>query len=209
MMRLTAAALAALVLAGCASFSRDGGFGSVEQLTNERIGQSPTYQRTAEQGDAAKSRVTDMAAPTGQSRGRTKFSRTSNAAGRAPGSRSMTTPRTGRLSICSTSFRPIPCMGSASRTCMKPFCSACGKSSALSSRRVPNARGFVRVGRSGTEPNTEEPGVEDIPPPPGNEASGRAGAASYLDTAGVGRFMRGAGRASLRFATHAQACRAR
>lgn len=57
MIRMTATALAALSLAGCASFSPDGGFGSVEQLTKERIGQSPSYQRNAAQTDSAQSRV--------------------------------------------------------------------------------------------------------------------------------------------------------
>lgn len=35
----------ALTLAGCASFSPDGGFSRVEQLTRERTGQTPVYQR--------------------------------------------------------------------------------------------------------------------------------------------------------------------
>jgi len=60
MMRLTVTALASLVLAGCASFSQDGGFNTVEQLTKERVGQTPTYQRTAEQSDFAKARVADL-----------------------------------------------------------------------------------------------------------------------------------------------------
>jgi outer membrane protein TolC len=60
MMRLSAAALSSLVLAGCASFSPDGGFHAVDQLTKERVGQSPSYQRNAEQADAAKSRVAEL-----------------------------------------------------------------------------------------------------------------------------------------------------
>jgi hypothetical protein len=36
MMRLSASAAAALVLAGCASFSPDGGAGRVAELTKER-----------------------------------------------------------------------------------------------------------------------------------------------------------------------------
>ena len=60
MIRLTAAALASLALAGCASFSPDGGFTTVEQLTQERIGQTPTYQRTSEQADSAKARVAEL-----------------------------------------------------------------------------------------------------------------------------------------------------
>ena len=60
MIRLTAAALASLALAGCASFSQDGGFNAVEQLTKERVGQAPNYQRTTEQADSAKTRVTEL-----------------------------------------------------------------------------------------------------------------------------------------------------
>lgn len=59
-MRLTATAVASLVLGGCASFSQDGGFTTVEQLTKERVGQTPTYQRTAEQADSAKTRVAEL-----------------------------------------------------------------------------------------------------------------------------------------------------
>ncbi|WP_374564697.1 TolC family protein [Ideonella sp.] len=57
---LSAAALAALLLAGCASFSPDGGFGTVEQLTQDRIGQAPKLQRTPEQADAAGARVAEL-----------------------------------------------------------------------------------------------------------------------------------------------------
>ena len=60
MMRLTATSLASLVLGGCASFSQDGGFTTVEQLTKERVGQTPTYQRTGEQTDSAKARVAEL-----------------------------------------------------------------------------------------------------------------------------------------------------
>jgi outer membrane protein TolC len=60
MTRLTTAALASMVLAGCASFSADGGFGKVEQLTLERIGRTPTVQRTREQADAAGTRVAEL-----------------------------------------------------------------------------------------------------------------------------------------------------
>jgi outer membrane protein TolC len=60
MMRLTVTALASLVVGGCASFSQDGGFRAVEQLTEERVGKTPTYQRTKEQTDAAKARVAEL-----------------------------------------------------------------------------------------------------------------------------------------------------
>lgn len=39
---------AALLLAGCASFSPDGGFGEVQRLTRERTGQAPALQRGTE-----------------------------------------------------------------------------------------------------------------------------------------------------------------
>ena len=60
MMRLTATALASVALAGCASFSQDGGFATVEQLTRERVGHTPTNQRTGEQSDSAKARVAEL-----------------------------------------------------------------------------------------------------------------------------------------------------
>jgi outer membrane protein TolC len=60
MMRLTSTAVATLFLAGCASFSQDGGFGTVEQLTKERTGQTPAYQRNAEQADSAKAQVAEL-----------------------------------------------------------------------------------------------------------------------------------------------------
>lgn len=59
-MRPTATALASLVLVGCASFSADGGFGNVGQLTQERIGQTPSYQRSPEQADSATARVAEL-----------------------------------------------------------------------------------------------------------------------------------------------------
>jgi outer membrane protein TolC len=57
MMRLTATALAALVLGGCASFAPDGGFGRVEQLTQERVGHAPVYQRTGEPAESTRARI--------------------------------------------------------------------------------------------------------------------------------------------------------
>ncbi|MEP6874861.1 MAG: TolC family protein, partial [Burkholderiales bacterium] len=57
---MTATALASLALAGCASFSQDGGFAAVEQLTKERVGQTPTYQRTIGQADSARACVADL-----------------------------------------------------------------------------------------------------------------------------------------------------
>lgn len=46
MMRLPSTAGALLILAGCASFSPDGGFDSVGQLAQERAGVTPSWQRT-------------------------------------------------------------------------------------------------------------------------------------------------------------------
>ena len=60
MMRLTAAASAALILAGCASFSPDGGMGKVAELTKERTGQSVTMQRSAKEADTAQARVSEV-----------------------------------------------------------------------------------------------------------------------------------------------------
>ena len=53
MMKLTSAASAALLLAGCASFSPDGGAGKVSELTKERTGQSVTLQRSESDVDTA------------------------------------------------------------------------------------------------------------------------------------------------------------
>lgn len=58
--RPMATVLASLLLAGCASFSEDGGFAAVDRLAKERVGQSPAYARTAEQAAAARSRVAEL-----------------------------------------------------------------------------------------------------------------------------------------------------
>ncbi len=60
MIRLTAVALAALALGGCASLSPDGGFGTVEQLSKERTGQTPKYPRTDEEANSAKARLAEL-----------------------------------------------------------------------------------------------------------------------------------------------------
>jgi outer membrane protein TolC len=59
-MRLTAVAAAGAFLAGCASFSRDGGFGKVAELTKERTGQTPTYQRSTSDTDSAEARSAEL-----------------------------------------------------------------------------------------------------------------------------------------------------
>jgi outer membrane protein TolC len=54
------AAAAALLLAGCATFSPDGGFDRVAELTKERIGQSPRWARSAADEDAVNGRVDEL-----------------------------------------------------------------------------------------------------------------------------------------------------
>ncbi len=60
MTRLTIIAAASLLLAGCASFSPDGGFGKVSQLTQERTGQSVALQRSPEEAQIAQNRVAEL-----------------------------------------------------------------------------------------------------------------------------------------------------
>lgn len=56
------ALLAPLLLAGCASFSNDGGFDAVSQLTRAHIGQPATPQRTAADRASADARVAELLA---------------------------------------------------------------------------------------------------------------------------------------------------
>ena len=58
--RLAPAAMAALMTAGCASFSPDGGADKVSALTKERTGHSVTLQRSPADGDAAAARVSEL-----------------------------------------------------------------------------------------------------------------------------------------------------
>jgi outer membrane protein TolC len=60
MMRLTAATFALLVLAGCASFSPDGGLGRVSDLTKERTGQAVAAQRTQRDTETASTRIAEI-----------------------------------------------------------------------------------------------------------------------------------------------------
>ncbi|MFZ4289513.1 TolC family protein [Variovorax sp. HJSM1_2] len=60
MKRITVVAVAALTLAGCASFSPDGGSARVAEMTRERVGQKPVYQRTENQIDNARTRVSEL-----------------------------------------------------------------------------------------------------------------------------------------------------
>ncbi len=60
--RAAAVAAATLLLAGCASLSPDGGAAYVAELTQQRTGQAPPYQRTAEDVDAAQARIAELLA---------------------------------------------------------------------------------------------------------------------------------------------------
>ncbi|MEJ7930135.1 TolC family protein [Ramlibacter sp. AN1015] len=62
MIRLCASAAAAVLLAGCASFSPDGGFDRVAELTRERTGQAPSYQRSAQDTLHAQARIDELLA---------------------------------------------------------------------------------------------------------------------------------------------------
>ncbi|HEY1227881.1 MAG TPA: TolC family protein, partial [Ramlibacter sp.] len=59
-MRPIAIAAATVFLAGCASFSQDGGFDNVSRLTKERSGQPVAMQRTDSDRQAAASRVAEL-----------------------------------------------------------------------------------------------------------------------------------------------------
>ena len=60
MIRLAAVAAATLLVGGCASFSPDGGFGSVQQLTRERAGQTPALLTKPADIDTAQARVAEL-----------------------------------------------------------------------------------------------------------------------------------------------------
>jgi outer membrane protein TolC len=56
-MRIAAAALATLALGGCAGFSADGGFGTVEQAASERLGKDVRWARSDAERAALDARV--------------------------------------------------------------------------------------------------------------------------------------------------------
>ena len=58
--RLATAASAALLLAGCASFSPDGGASRVSELTKPRTGQAVAAQRSSAEVDAAAARIAEL-----------------------------------------------------------------------------------------------------------------------------------------------------
>ena len=60
MMPRTAIATASLFLVGCASFSPDGGFDKVSDLTKERTGQAVSDQRTDASAQTARARVAEL-----------------------------------------------------------------------------------------------------------------------------------------------------
>ena len=55
-----ALAAATLLLAGCASFPTDGGFGAVQQLTRERTGQTPTRLTQPAEQATAQARIAEL-----------------------------------------------------------------------------------------------------------------------------------------------------
>ncbi|HWI10845.1 MAG TPA: TolC family protein [Burkholderiaceae bacterium] len=60
--RACSVALLALAQVGCASFSPDGGFGKVAELTRQRTGQTASWQRSPADVDAAQARVAELLA---------------------------------------------------------------------------------------------------------------------------------------------------
>ncbi|WP_430419866.1 TolC family protein [Methylibium petroleiphilum] len=54
--------LASLMLAGCASFSPDGGFGAVEQVARDRLGKDALWARTTADQDRIDTRVAELLA---------------------------------------------------------------------------------------------------------------------------------------------------
>src|SRR3954470_21985348 len=60
MIRISMIALAAATLAGCASFSPDGGMARVSDLTRERTGQAVQWQRSPADADVAAARVAEL-----------------------------------------------------------------------------------------------------------------------------------------------------
>lgn len=61
-MRAATAAIAGVVLAGCATFSEDGGFGAVESAVRERTGQPTRWVRSESDADSVSARVKELLA---------------------------------------------------------------------------------------------------------------------------------------------------
>ncbi len=58
--RMLAIALSAFALAGCATFSQDGGFGAVERTTKERVGKEVKWAKTDADRDAIDQRLAEL-----------------------------------------------------------------------------------------------------------------------------------------------------
>jgi len=58
--RVMAVAILALFLGGCAGFSQDGGFATIEQTAKERIGKDVTWARNDREHDTIEARVTEL-----------------------------------------------------------------------------------------------------------------------------------------------------
>ena len=61
-MRTAVVMLGATLLAGCASFSEDGGFGNVQRAVKERTGQEAKWQRSPDETNSVRTRVKDLLA---------------------------------------------------------------------------------------------------------------------------------------------------
>ena len=59
-MRAATISLAAAFLAGCATFSEDGGFGTVQRTVRERTGLTATWQRTEEEAKSVRASVREI-----------------------------------------------------------------------------------------------------------------------------------------------------
>src|SRR5512134_3054463 len=60
--RVLAAALSVVVLGGCATFSGDGGFGTVEQVARDRLNKDVTWQRDDSEREGVRSTVKEILA---------------------------------------------------------------------------------------------------------------------------------------------------
>src|SRR3989304_2354055 len=60
--RVLGVAISVMVLGGCATFSKDGGFGAVEQIARERINKEVKWQRDDNQRESAQATVRNLLA---------------------------------------------------------------------------------------------------------------------------------------------------
>ncbi len=61
-MKTALAILVVALLAGCVSFSEDGGFGTVQRAVKNRIGQEPKWQRSPDEANSVRTRVKELLA---------------------------------------------------------------------------------------------------------------------------------------------------